>query len=108
MRKACKTSQIFLVVPFGRFMEDAIVSAYQSYQATSNDSLTSLIQMGERASVGLSGWGATFAAGDGIHPWAWKSSQLGALLASKIIPVIQNTQTKQSNSKNTRTIKKYW
>ena len=85
-RQTCPSSKIFLTVPYGRFMEDAIVKAYQTYQASTPDQSTILIQLGDRASKGLSGGGPSFAAHDGIHPWGWKSSQLGALLAAEIAP----------------------
>ncbi len=67
-------------------MEDPIVRAYQSYQAAYPDKAAILVQLGERGSQGLTTRGATFEAVDGIHPWYWKSSQLGALLAAEIAP----------------------
>ena len=91
VRQTCPTSKVFLVVPFGRFMEDAIIKAYQSYQEIQYDHSTVLIQLGERGSKGLTQWGATFEAVDGIHPWAWKSCQLGALLAAEIVPHLAPT-----------------
>ena len=41
-RQTCPSSKIFLTVPFGRFMEDAIVKAYQTYQASTPDGSTIL------------------------------------------------------------------
>jgi lysophospholipase L1-like esterase len=92
MRKTCPTSRIFLTVPFGRFCEATLVNVYQTYQASTPDPLTHLIQMGEQGSPGLQGGGPSLAACDGIHPWAWKSSQLGALLAAKISPLLNSHQ----------------
>lgn len=89
MRKTCPTSRIFFTVPFGQFMEDTLVKVFQTYQTESSDSLTHLIQMGEQASEGLKNQGPSFVAWDGLHPWAWKSSQLGALLAAKIVPLLK-------------------
>lgn len=88
IKKTCPISKLFLTVPFGRFMEDPIVRAHQSFQSAQLDQSVVLIQLGERASEGLNvtTWAPTFAAVDGIHPWAWKSSQLGALLAAEIVP----------------------
>ena len=86
VRQTCPSSKIFVVIPFGRFMEDAIVKAYQAYQASTPDQSTILIQLGDRASKGLTNGGPSFEAVDGVHPWAWKSSQLGAMLAAEIAP----------------------
>mmetsp|Transcript_69442 Transcript_69442/g.81070 ORF Transcript_69442/g.81070 Transcript_69442/m.81070 type:complete len:374 (+) Transcript_69442:24-1145(+) len=92
IKQTCATSKLFLTVPFGRFMEDPIVRAYQTYQSTKSDPSVVLIQLGDRGSKGLSAWGATFEAVDGIHPWAWKSSQLGALLAAEIAPHLESSR----------------
>ena len=88
IRKACPKSQVFLTVPFGQFCEEALVKAFNDYQAGKADPLTHLIQMGAQGSAGLQGKGASFVSVDGIHPYGWKSSQLGALLVSKISPLV--------------------
>ena len=93
VRKTCQNSQIFLIVPFGRFKEDAIVQAYQSYQAAQPDRETVLIQLEDRGSHGLTELRVkTFEAVDGLHPWAWKSCQLGALLAAEIVPHLNSNR----------------
>ena len=91
VRKACPKTHVFISVPFGRFCEDALVKAYNDYQAGSSDTLTHLIQMGDQGSPGLQGQGASFTSVDGIHPWAWKSSQLGSLLVAKMVPYIRSS-----------------
>ena len=68
MRKTCPQSSIFLAVPFGRYMEDAITKAYKDYQADSYDARTSLIQLGEQGSAGLTDSGAAIESCDGLHP----------------------------------------
>jgi len=90
MRKACPKSRIFLTVPFGRYVEDVLVKVMNTYQSATPDPLAHLIQMGDQASPGLQRGGDSFEAVDGLHPWAWKSSQLGALLAAKITPLLSN------------------
>ena len=88
IRKACPKSQVFLTVPFGQFCEEALAKAFNDYQAGKADPLAHLIQMGAQGSAGLQGKGASFASVDGIHPYGWKSSQLGALLVGKIAPLV--------------------
>ena len=93
MRNACPKSRIFLTVPFGRYSEAAIVKAFQDYQAESSDPLTYLIQLGEQGSAGLDAESSTMAAFDGCHPYGWKSSQLGALLVGKMVPLLSKGYT---------------
>lgn len=88
MRKKCPDSQIFLTVPFGQFLEETLVKVFRAYQTESSDASAYLIQMGEQASVGLRNEGPSFASSDGLHPWAWKSVQLGARLAAKISAIV--------------------
>ena len=93
IRGVCPKSQVFLTVPFGQFCEATLVKAYNDYQAKASDPLAHLIQMGEEGSAGLQGSGPSFASVDGLHPWGWKSSQLGALLVAKITPFLNRANT---------------
>ena len=91
IRKACPKSHIFVQVPFGRFIEDTAAKAFQAYQAKKADPLAYFISFKDRASAGLMGKGASMYSPDGIHPYYWRSSQLGALMVDEI-----NRQTSQS------------
>ena len=87
MRRMCPISVIFVVVPFGQWLDEAITRAFRSYQGTAgNDTKIHLIRLGGRASQGLKSSHATFESADGFHPYGWKSSQIGALLVAKLIP----------------------
>ncbi|PRP87184.1 G-D-S-L family lipolytic protein [Planoprotostelium fungivorum] len=84
MRQTCPKSKIFQVVPFGRYSEEFIVKGFQQYRKKSNDRHAHLIQLGATAAKGLDHVSPSFCSGDGVHPWGWRSSQLGAQLAVAI------------------------
>ena len=93
MRKVCPQSHIFFTIPFGQFCEATLVKVYQDYQTGNPDPLTHLIQMGEQVSAGLRSRKPTFECADGVHPRAWKSSQIGAVLAVKIVSLLNKGYT---------------
>jgi len=84
-RKASPTSKIFVVIPFGRFMADAITSAFQDYQKNEDDQYIFLLDLGTEGAIGLDRWGPSLYSSDGIHPLAIRDGQLGALLAASAI-----------------------
>jgi len=87
-RHASPKSNIFLVIPFGRFKVDAISSAYEDYQTNQNDPNTFLLDLGLEAAIGVSKWGQSLYSSDGIHPLAARDGQLGALLAASAISAL--------------------
>lgn len=93
MRKTCPQSRIFLTVPFGQFFEKAIRFAFLAYRNRSHDKLTALIALGKDASAGLKLQGPSFTSVDGVHPYAWRSSQLGSMLAVKIANILNQSTT---------------
>ena len=91
MRNTCLTSKIFIVVPFSRVMEDTITKAFKAYQDSNPDNSTILIKLGEGASKGIANFNfgtPSFEAVDGLHPRAWRSSELGALVAIEMAPYL--------------------
>lgn len=82
IRSAAPTSHVFLTVPFGGFKRAALQAAYQQYQGSSPDPLTHFIDLGEAAARGTSKWRASAESCDGIHPYAYRHGQLGAMLAA--------------------------
>jgi len=80
-RRAAPHSIIFVVIPFGGFLDQNITSAFRQYQKRTKDSNVFLIDM-PNGRMGLDKpWGPTLFSGDGVHPLAFRDGQLGAMLA---------------------------
>jgi len=91
VRQAAPSASIFLAVPFGSFMFDAIEPAFYEYQETTMDSAVYFVDLGVPAQHGVLGDGqATAESFDGLHPRAWRSSQLGGMLVANIVEQLAN------------------
>jgi len=89
-RAAAPNTVIFLTVPFGGFFRDAITLAFQQYRATGDD-MVELLDLGIAGGLGVSEWGEPNAqSGDGLHPLAVRSEQLGAMLTGQMVAKLQN------------------
>jgi len=84
-RASSPDTVIFLAVPFGGFFRDAITMAYKEYEAT-GDWMIGLLDLGASGGEGVSSFGTANAqSGDGLHPLAIRSEQLGAMMAVQMI-----------------------
>jgi len=87
-RASAPETVIFLAVPFGGFFRSALTEAFEQYKAT-GDRWIGLLDLGIAGGLGISEFGTANAqSGDGLHPLAIRSEQLGAMLAAQIVPVL--------------------
>jgi len=82
-------AHIFLTVPFGGFEAKPLAAAFAAFQASAlggrGDPRVHFVDLAEyNAQEGLTWSGANKNSADGVHPLAWRSAQLGGILANAI------------------------
>eukprot|EP01111_Echinosteliopsis_oligospora_P003663 TRINITY_DN15752_c0_g1_i1.p1 TRINITY_DN15752_c0_g1~~TRINITY_DN15752_c0_g1_i1.p1 ORF type:complete len:555 (-),score=163.36 TRINITY_DN15752_c0_g1_i1:61-1494(-) len=79
-------TKIVLVIPYGGFEAPAIYEAYNTYQAKFNDSSAYLVDLGQQAQQGLTGFTAegSWQSSDGVHPFEWRTGQLASMLSFRL------------------------
>jgi hypothetical protein len=82
-------AKMWQLVPFGGRWRDEITAAVASYISDTGDTLASVIDLGERAELGLPENsslvdGPTLQAHDGYHPNRERHAQLGAMIAAQV------------------------
>jgi len=85
VRSIAPLASVHLVVPYGGFLKSQLQLAFTQFQAQKADPHAYFIDLGARASLGVTGLGPSAEAVDGLHPRAIRSTQLGAILAAAAI-----------------------